>query len=123
MPTTPCDRDIYSQGIIALSRTYPFALLSLPLTMFLKFLLEFFHGSCVVRIGFLIFSFGFDFVVQLSSRCLFFALAFRVVTLVTSTYVRVLATACYPDFSGCPTFDQHICLRACVGVLPWLSSH
>ena len=42
MSTTPRDRDICSQGIIALSRTYPFALLPLPLTIFLEFLLEFF---------------------------------------------------------------------------------
>ena len=42
MSTTPRDRDICSQGIIALSRTYPFVLLSLPLTMFLEFLLEYF---------------------------------------------------------------------------------
>ena len=71
-----------------------------------------------MRIGFLIFSFGFDFVAQLVSRCLFFALTFRVVTFLTSAYVRVFASVCYPDFSGCPTFDQHICLRTCVGVLP-----
>ena len=76
-----------------------------------------------MRIGFLIFSFGFDFVVHLVSRCLSFALTFMVVTLLTSRYVRVLATVCYPDVSGCPTFDQHICLRTCVGVLPWPSSH
>ena len=76
-----------------------------------------------MRIGFLIFSFGFDFVVQLVSTCLFFALTFRVDTLLNSTYVRVLVSVCYPDISGCPTFDQHICLRACVGVLPWPSSH
>ena len=70
-----------------------------------------------MRIGFLIFSSGLDFVVQLVSRCLFFALTFRVVTLLTSTYVRVLASVCYPDFSGYPTFDQDIRLRTCVGVL------
>ena len=39
---------------------YPFVLLSLPLTMVPEFLLEFLHGSCFVRIGFLIVSFGFD---------------------------------------------------------------
>ena len=49
-----------------------------------------------MRIGFLIFSFGFDFVVQLVSRCLFFALTFRVVTISTSTSVCVLASVCYP---------------------------
>ena len=75
-----------------------------------------------MRIGFLIFSFGFDFVFQLVSRCLFFALTFRVVTLLNSTCVRVFVSVCYTDFSGCLTFDQHICLRACVGVLPWPSS-
>ena len=92
--------------------------------MFLEFLLEVFRGIEFVRIGFLIFSFGFDFVVKLVSRCLFFALTFRVVTLLTSTYVRVvLVSVCYPEFLGCLTFDQHICLRACVGVLPWPSSH
>ena len=118
MPTTSRDRGICSQGIIALSRTYPFVL-SLPLTVFLEFHLEFlFHGICFVRIGFLIFSFGFNFVVQLASRCLFFALTFQVVILLNSTYVRMLESVCYPDFSGCPTFDQHICLRTCVGVLP-----
>ena len=74
-------------------RTYPFVLLSLPLTMFLEFLLEFFsRGICFVRIGFLILSFGFDFVVQLVSRCLFFALTLGVVTLLNSTYVRVLVS-------------------------------
>ena len=76
-----------------------------------------------MRISFLIFSFGLDFLVQLVSRCLFFALTFKVVTLLTGRYVRVLASVCYPDFSGCPTFDQDICLRTCVGVLPWPSSH
>ena len=76
-----------------------------------------------MRIGFLIFSFGFDFVVQLVSRCLFFALTLRVVTLLNSKYVRVLVSVCYPDFSGCSTFDEHTCLRACVVVLPWPSSH
>ena len=91
--------------------------------MFLEFLLEFFHEICFVRIGFFIFSFGIDFVVQLVSRCLFFALTFWVVPLLTSTYVCVLASVCYADFSGCPTFDQHICWRACVSVLPWPSSH
>ena len=73
-----------------------------------------------MRIGFLIFSFGVDFLVQLVSRCLFFALTFRLVTLLTSTYVCV---GVLPDFPGCPIFDQHICLHACVGVLPWSSSH
>ena len=85
--------------------------------MLLEFLLEFLHGICLARIGFYIFSLGFDFVVQLVSRCLFFALTFRVVPLLTSTNVCVLVSVCYPEFSGCPTFDQHICLRACVGVL------
>ena len=65
--------------------------------MFLDSLLElFFHEICFVRIGFLIFSFGTDFVVQLISRCLFFALTFRVVPLLTSTYVCVLASVCHP---------------------------
>ena len=93
--------------------------------MFLEFLLEFFFlfGICFVRIGFLIFSIGFDFVVQLVSRCLFFALILRVVTLLNSTYVRVLVWVCYPDFPGRSPFHEHICLRACVGVLPWPSSH
>ena len=76
-----------------------------------------------MRIGFLIFSFGFDFVVELVSTCIFFALTRRFVTLLNSTYVRVLVSVCYPDFSDCSTFDEHICLRACVGVLPWPSSH
>ena len=70
--------------------------------MFLEFLFEFFHGICFVRIRFLIFSFGFDFVVQLVSRCLLFALTFRVATLLTSTYVCVLASVCYP---GLPATD------------------
>ena len=55
-----------------------------------------------MRIGFLNFSFGFDFVVQLASRCLSFALTFRVVPLLTSTYVCVLASVCYP---GLPATD------------------
>ena len=75
-----------------------------------------------MRIGFSIFFFGFDFVVQFVSRCLFFALILRVVTLLNSTCVRVLVSVCYPDFSGCSTFDEHKCLRACVDVLPWPSS-
>ena len=45
-----------------------------------------------MRIGFLIFSFGFDFVVQFVSRCLFLALTLRVVTLLNSTYIRVLVS-------------------------------
>ena len=49
-----------------------------------------------MRIGFLIFSFGIDFVVQLVSRCLFFALTLRVVPLLTNTYVCVIASVCYP---------------------------
>ena len=49
-----------------------------------------------MRISFLISSFGFDFIVQIFSRCLFFALTFRVVTLLNSTYVCVLASVCYP---------------------------
>ena len=43
-----------------------------------------------MRIGFFVFSFGFVFVFQLVSRCLFFALTLRVLTLLNSTYVRVL---------------------------------
>ena len=51
--TTPRDRDIFSQGIIALSRTFPFVLLLLPLAMFLEFLLEFFFmGFVVCALGF-----------------------------------------------------------------------
>ena len=58
--------------------------------MFLEFLFEFcFSWDFFVRIGFFIFPFGFDFVVQLVSRCLFFALTLRVLTLLNSTYVRV----------------------------------
>ena len=91
--------------------------------MFLEFLLELFSWDLFWAHWLMIFSFGFDFVVQLVSRCLFFALTFRVVTLLTSMYGRVLASVCYPDFSGCPTFDLHICLRTCAGVLPWPSSH
>ena len=64
--------------------------------MFLEFLLEFLLGICFVRIDFLFFSFGFDFVVQLVSRCLFFALTVRVVPLLTRTYVSVLVSVCYP---------------------------
>ena len=64
--------------------------------MILEFLLEFLHGVCFVRIDILIFSFGFDSVVQLVSRCLFFALTFRVVPLLTSTHVRALVSVCYP---------------------------
>ena len=90
--------------------------------MLLEFLLEFFHGIVFVRICFLMFAFGFDYVVQLVSRCLFFAWTFRVVTLLSSTYVRVLVSVWNPDVSGCPTLDQHIYLRACVGVLPWPSN-
>ena len=123
MSTTPRDRNICSQGLIALSRTYPFVLLPSPLTMLLEFLLEFLHGICFVRIGFLIFSFGFDFVVQLVSRYLFFVLTFRVVPLLTSTYVCVLVSVCYPGFLSCFTFDQYVCLRVCAVVLPWPSSH
>ena len=48
-----------------------------------------------MRIGFLIFSIGFD-VVQIVSRCLFFVLTFRVVPLLISTYVFVLVSVCYP---------------------------
>ena len=68
-----------------------------------------------MRIGFLIFSFGFDFVVQLVSRCLVFALILRVVTLLNSTCVRVLVSVCYPDFSGRPTFTStYVCVLASV---------
>ena len=95
MSATPRDRNICSQGIVALSRTSPFVLLPLPLTMFLEFLLELLLGICFVRIDFLIFSFGFDFVVQIVSKCLFFASIFRVVPLLTSTYVCVLVSVCY----------------------------
>ena len=50
-----------------------------------------------MRVDFLIFSIGFDFAVQLVSRCLFFALTFWVVPLLTtSTYVCVLVSVCYP---------------------------
>ena len=52
-------------------------------------------------IDLLIFSFGFGFVVQLVSRC-FFPLTFRVVPLLTSTYVGVLVSVCYP---GLPAAD------------------
>ena len=55
-----------------------------------------------MRIGFVFFSFGFDFVVQVVSRCLFLALTFQVVPLLTSTYVCVLASVCYP---GLPATD------------------
>ena len=96
MSATPRDRDVCSQSIIALSRTYPLVLLPLPPTMIVEFLLEFLLGICFVRIDFLIFSFGFDFVVQLVSRCLFFALTFRVVPVLTSTYVYALVSVCYP---------------------------
>ena len=61
MSATPSDRKVCSQGIIALSRTYPFVVLPFPLTMFLEFLLEFFLGISFVRIDFLVFSFGFGF--------------------------------------------------------------
>ena len=64
MPTTPRDRDVCSQGTIALGRTYPFVLLPLPLAMFLEFLLELLLGVWFVRIDFLIFSSGFNLVVQ-----------------------------------------------------------
>ena len=53
-----------------------------------------------MHIGFLIFSFGFDFVVELVSWCLFFALTFRVIPLLTSTYVCVLVSVCYPSLSA-----------------------
>ena len=55
----PLHRDACSQRIIGLSRTYPFVLFTLPITTFLEFLLEFSHGICFVRIGFLIFLLGF----------------------------------------------------------------
>ena len=83
---------VCSQGIIALSRTCLFVLL------FLEFLLEYLLGICFGRIDFLFFSFGFDFAVQLVSRCLFFALTFGVVPLLTSTCVCVLVSVCYPGF-------------------------
>ena len=76
--------------------------------MFLEFLLEFFSWDCFVRVGFLNISFGLDFVVQLVSRCLFFALTLGVVTLLNSSYVRVLVSVCSPDVSDCSTFDEHI---------------
>ena len=53
-----------------------------------------------MRVVFLIFSFGFDFVVQFVPRCLFFALTFRVVPLLTSKYVCVLVSVCYPGLSA-----------------------
>ena len=55
MSTTPRDRDICTQGIIALSRTCPFVLLLLPVTMFLESLLEFFFMGfvlCALAFGF-----------------------------------------------------------------------
>ena len=70
--------------------------------MFLEFLLEFLLGICFVRIDFTIFSFGFDFVVKTVSRCLFFALTFWVIPLLTSPYVCVLVSVCYP---GLPATD------------------
>ena len=76
-----------------------------------------------MRIGFYIFFFGFYFVVQFVSECLFFALTLRVVTRLSSKDVRVLVSVCHPDLSGCSTFDEHTCLRACVVVLAWPSSH
>ena len=53
--TTPRYRDVCNDGIIALSRTYPFVF-SLPPTMFLEFILEFLHGICFVRMNGLRFS-------------------------------------------------------------------
>ena len=49
-----------------------------------------------MRMNILIISWGFDFVVQLVSRCFFFALTIRVVPLLTSTYVCVLVSVRYP---------------------------
>ena len=91
--------------------------------MFFEFLLEFLHWICFVRINLLIFSFGFDFAVRFVSWCLFFALTVRVVPLLTSTYVGVLVSVFYLDFSSCPTFDHHVCFRVFVSVLPWISSY
>ena len=64
--------------------------------MILEFRLEFLHGICYVRIDIIILFSKFDIVVQLVSRCLFFALTFQVVPLLTSTYVCVLVSVCYP---------------------------
>ena len=117
MSTTPRDMGIGSQGIIALSRNCPFVLLSLLLATFLEFLFEVLHKIHCVRVGFLIFSFRFDLLVQLVSRYLVFALTPRVVPLLTSTCNCVLVSVCDPDISDRPIRDPHVCFRACVGVL------
>ena len=72
-------------------------------------------GVCFVRIGFLIFSVGIDFVAQLVSRCLFFTLTFRVVTLLNSTYVRVLVSVCYLNLRVVPLLTSiYVCVLASV---------
>ena len=63
--------------------------------MLLEFPLEFVLRICFVRIDFLIFSFGSDFVVQLVSRRLFFALIFRFVPRLTRTYICVFVSVCH----------------------------
>ena len=72
--------------------------------MLLEFLLGIRHAICFVRIDILVLisSFGFDVLFLFVSRCLFFAMTFRVVPHLTSTYE---------------------CLRVCVGVLSWPFIH
>ena len=68
-----------------------------------------------MRIGFLIFSFVFDLVVQLVSRCLLFALILRVVTLLNSTCVRVLYRCVILTFRVVPLFTStYVCVLASV---------
>ena len=69
--------------------------------MFLEFLPEFLHGICFVRIDFLNFSFGFDFFCRVSFK---------------------VPLVCL-ELLGFPICEQHVCLRACVGVLPLPSSY
>ena len=73
-------------------------MLHFPLTIFLGFHLEFLLGFLFGRIDISIFYFGLDFVVQLQSRCLFFALPLRVIPLLISTLFCVLVLVCYLAF-------------------------
>ena len=96
----PRDREVCSQGIFTLSRTYPCILLPLPLTMRLL-------NSCLIL--FLIFvSFEFfDFVLRVQLFC--------------SVFARCLFFAFY--FSVCPTADRVVYFRCFVRLLSWLFVH
>ena len=75
---TPRDRVIGRLGIVGLCRTYPFALLPLrPNHVYVWY----FQVWCIV--------------VQIVSRCLFFALTFRFALFLTRSHIRVFLSACY----------------------------